>query len=96
MSEAAITATEPVAPAPESKRRRTVKIVSWIVGLVLLLVLLNLVGIDVRGWLERALGHGDEISFGYIIVGCLFQGLQTVLDRARLVRDPALRISAAA
>jgi uncharacterized membrane protein YbhN (UPF0104 family) len=79
MSEAAATGVEPVAPAPESKRRRTVKIVSWIIGFVLLLGLLNLIGLDVSGWLSELWDTVTEISFGYIVVGCLFQGLQTVL-----------------
>jgi uncharacterized membrane protein YbhN (UPF0104 family) len=78
MSEA-VTAAEPVEPAPESKRRRTVKIVSWIIGLVLLLAILNLAGIDVRGWLSELWDTVTEISVGYIVLGCLFQGLQTVL-----------------
>ena len=79
MSEAAVTAAEPVEPAPESKRRRTVKIVSWIIGLILLLGLLNLIGVDVSGWLSELWDTVTEISFGYIVLGCLFQGLQTVL-----------------
>src|SRR4051794_19076079 len=79
MAEATVTAAEPVAPAPGSKRRRTVKIVSWIVGLILLLALLNLIGIDVSGWLSTLWDKVTEISFGYILLGCLFQGLQTVL-----------------
>jgi uncharacterized membrane protein YbhN (UPF0104 family) len=79
MSEAAVTAVQPVQPAPESKRRRTIKIVSWIIGLILLLGILNLVGIDVRGWLSELWDTVTEISIGYIILGCLFQCLQTVL-----------------
>ena len=79
MSEATASAAGPAEPEQTSKRRRTVKIVSWIVGLVLFLGLLNLVGIDVRGWLSELWDTVTEISFGYIVLGCLFQGLQTVL-----------------
>jgi uncharacterized membrane protein YbhN (UPF0104 family) len=79
MSEATATAASPAEPEQESKRRRTVRIVSWIVGLVLLVVLLDLIGIDVRGWLSTLWDKVTEISFGYIVLGCLFQGLQTVL-----------------
>ncbi len=53
MSEAAVSAA-PVATTPPSKRRRIVKIVSWVVGLVVLLVLLHLAGVDVWGWLTRS------------------------------------------
>ena len=79
MSEATASAAGPAEPEQASKSRRTVRIVAWIVGLVLLLGLLNLVGIDVRGWLSELWDTVTEISFGYIVLGCLFQGLQTVL-----------------
>ena len=78
MSEATASAAGP-APEQASKSRRTVRIVAWIVGLILLLGLLNLVGIDVRGWLDELWDKVTEISFGYIVLGCLFQALQTVL-----------------
>jgi uncharacterized membrane protein YbhN (UPF0104 family) len=64
---------------PESKRRRVVRIASWILGLVVLLALLHLVGIDVWGWLTQLWDTVTEISFAYILLGCFFQGLQTVL-----------------
>ena len=46
MSEAAVTLVEP------SKRRRIVKIVAWLVGLVVLLALLHVAGVDVWGWIS--------------------------------------------
>ena len=52
MSEATVEAGS-AAPEPVSKRRRIVQIVSWIVGLVLLLVVLNLLGVNVRDWLSE-------------------------------------------
>ena len=73
MSEAAIPLEQP------SKRRRVVKIVAWIVGLVVLLALLHLAGIDVWGWLTELWDTVSSISFVYIVLGCLFQGLQTTL-----------------
>ena len=79
MSEATASAAGPAEPEQTSKGRRTIRIVAWIVGLILLLGLLNLVGIDVRGWLDELWDKVTEISFGYIVLGCLFQGLQTVL-----------------
>ena len=60
-----------------SKRRRITKIVLWIAGLVLLLVVLNLAGVDVWGWLEELWDTVTEISLGYVVLGCIFQGLQT-------------------
>ena len=78
MSEATVAAGS-TAPEPVSKRRRIVRIVSWIVGLVLLLVVLHLLGIDVWGWLTSLWDAVKEISWVYIVLGCIFQGLQTVL-----------------
>src|SRR6188472_56422 len=73
MSEAAVMLVEP------SKRRRVAKIVSWILGLVVLLVLLHLAGVDVWGWLSELWDTVTEISFFYIVLGCLFQAAQTTL-----------------
>jgi uncharacterized membrane protein YbhN (UPF0104 family) len=73
MSEAAITLEH------TSKRRRVVKIVSWVVGLVALLVVLHLAGVDVWGWITELWDTLTEISIGYILLGCLFQCLQTTL-----------------
>jgi len=78
MSEATV-AAGPVAPEPVSKRRRVVKIVSWIVGLVLLLVVLNLLGVEVRDWLKNLWDSMKDISVVYIVLGCIFQCLQTTL-----------------
>ena len=78
MSEATV-ATGPVAPDPVSKRRRVVRIVSWIVGLVLLLVVLQVLGVNVRDWLKNLWDSVKDISVVYIVLGCIFQCLQTVL-----------------
>jgi len=78
VSEAAVSAA-PVPTTPPSKRRRIVRIVSWVVGLVVLLVLLHLAGVDVWGWLTSLWDTVKEISFFYIVVGCIFQGAQTML-----------------
>ncbi len=78
MSEATV-AAGPAAPEPVSKRRRVVRIVSWIVGLVLLLIVLNLLGVNVRDWLKELWDSVKAISVVYIVLGCIFQCLQTVL-----------------
>jgi len=78
MSEATV-AAGPAEPEPVSKRRRVVRIVSWIVGLVLLLVVLEVLGVNVRDWLKELWDSVKEISFVYIVLGCIFQCLQTVL-----------------
>src|SRR5262245_48309433 len=69
----------PLQSEPPSKRRRLAKIAAWVVGLVALLVALHLAGVDVWGWLTQLWDTVTEISFVYVVLGCLFQGLQTTL-----------------
>jgi uncharacterized membrane protein YbhN (UPF0104 family) len=40
---------------------------------------LHVLGVDVWGWLEQLWDTVKEISIGYIILGCIFQGAQTCL-----------------
>jgi len=67
----------PVVPDRESKRRRVVKIVAWVVAIAVLLAVLQLAGVDVWDWLTQLWDTVTEISFGYVVLGCFFQGLQT-------------------
>ena len=73
-----VVAALPPAVAP-SRRRRILKILAWIVGILAILALLHLAGIDVWGWFQDFWDALTEISIGYIVVGCIFQGLQTAL-----------------
>ena len=76
MSEAAL---EPLAPSDEHPRRRLARTVAWLVGILALLVALRIAGVDVWGWLEQLWETVTDISFVYIVLGCLFQALQTTL-----------------
>lgn len=78
MSTAAL-APSPGALKKPSMRRRIVKIATWIVGLLVLLALLHVAGIDVKGWFQDLWDTLTEISIGYIVLGCLLQGTQTAL-----------------
>jgi uncharacterized membrane protein YbhN (UPF0104 family) len=60
-------------------RRKIVRIAAWIVGTIVALVVLHLAGVDVIGWFEELWATLTEISIGYVILGCFFQGLQTTL-----------------
>jgi uncharacterized membrane protein YbhN (UPF0104 family) len=74
--------SEAVAAAPPPAQplwRRLARIVAWLVGITALLVVLHLAGVDVWGWLTELWDTMTEISVGYIILGCIFQGLQTAL-----------------
>ena len=71
-----------VAPPPaevDRPQRKVLRIAAWIVGTLLALIALHLAGIDVWGWFEDLWDTLTEISIGYLILGCLFQGAQTML-----------------
>jgi uncharacterized membrane protein YbhN (UPF0104 family) len=77
MSEAVL--PSPSASSGEHSRRRLLRIAAWIAGTLVVLGLLQLAGIDVWGWLSSLWDTMTEISLGYVILGCIFQGLQTTL-----------------
>jgi glycosyltransferase 2 family protein len=76
MSDVAV-AQPPAAADPG--RNRILRIAAWLVGILVLLVALRIAGIDVWGWFEQLWDAVTDISLGYVILGCLFQGVQTVL-----------------
>ena len=67
------------APAGEHPRRRILRIAAWLIGILVVLLVLQAIGVDVWGWLESLWDSVTAISLGYVILGCLFQGLQTRL-----------------
>ena len=53
MSETAVVHPSSVHPFHEpSRRRRLLKVGAWLVGIALAIVVLNLLGVDVIGWLQ--------------------------------------------
>ena len=80
-----------------SRPRRLGKVIAWLVGVVLLVVVLNLLGVDVRGWLDSVWDALTEISAKYLIAGWAVQTVQTTLTalawyfilRAGFPRAPA-------
>jgi uncharacterized membrane protein YbhN (UPF0104 family) len=76
-----MTASAPEVPAvqePEPLHRRITRIVAWIVAVVVALAFLRVSGVDVWDWVQQLWDTVTEISVGYVILGCLFQCLQTV------------------
>jgi glycosyltransferase 2 family protein len=73
------TAPTPAASGQPPRRHRLLRIVTWLVALVVLLALLRVAGVDVWGWLTQLWDSVTEISLGYVVLGCIFQGLQTTL-----------------
>jgi uncharacterized membrane protein YbhN (UPF0104 family) len=73
---------EPPAALPfndPSRRSRLVKIGLWLVGLAVAIALLNVLGVDVVGWIEDLWDQIKEVPVGYIVAGLVFQSGQTVL-----------------
>jgi uncharacterized membrane protein YbhN (UPF0104 family) len=60
-------AAEHTADARPSRKRRMAKIVAWLVGLALFWAFLQLVGVDVSGWLEQLWDDITAIPTGYLI-----------------------------
>jgi uncharacterized membrane protein YbhN (UPF0104 family) len=61
-----------------SRRSRLVKVAGWLLGTAVAIVLLDLVGIDVIGWLEDLWSQIKAVPAGYIVAGLAFQSAQTV------------------
>jgi uncharacterized membrane protein YbhN (UPF0104 family) len=56
-----------------SRRRRLVKVGTWLLGTAVVLVLLHLLGIDVLGWLQDLWDQIKAVPVGYIVGGLVVQ-----------------------
>ena len=61
-----------------SRPRRLVKVLGWIIGFALVVVVLNLLGIDVSGWLSDLWDQIRDVPPGYIVAALVFQSGQTL------------------
>jgi uncharacterized membrane protein YbhN (UPF0104 family) len=72
-------------PAPaqlqptESRPRRLTKVAAWVVGVGVLVLILQLLGVDVRGWLSSLWDQIKAIPAGYLVAALALQTGQTVL-----------------
>ena len=72
-------ALDPVVPFNDpSRKRRLVKVAGWIAGIAVVVVLLNLVGVDVTGWLSSLWKQIKEVPAKYVVAALVFQTGQTV------------------
>jgi hypothetical protein len=69
-------ATVTLAP-PESRPRRLAKVAAWLVGIVVVIAILQLLGVDVTGWPRPGPDQGH--SRRVLIAAVIFQTGQTVL-----------------
>jgi uncharacterized membrane protein YbhN (UPF0104 family) len=78
---AQVAAEKPSAVLPfgdPSRKRRLVKVVGWLVGIALVVLLLHVAGIDVKGWLQDLWDQIKDVPPAYIITALAFQAGQTV------------------
>ena len=78
MSETAVVQPSSVHPFHEPSRgRRLVKVGAWLVGTALAIVVLNVLGVDVIGWLEDLWDEIKDVPTGYMVAGLTLQTGQT-------------------
>ena len=76
-AEAAVDAVTPF--RDRSRVRRLIKVGSWLLGIAVLLVVLNALGIDVKGWVDEFWDTLKDVSVQYIVAGLAVQTVQTTL-----------------
>jgi hypothetical protein len=60
-----------------SRGRRFVKVGAWLAGTALVVLILNVLGVDVRGWLSDLWDALSDISLEYLLAGWAVQTVQT-------------------
>ena len=55
-----------------------VKLAAWLAGLVVLVIVLRLLGVDIIGWLDDVWMQIKDVPPGYLVLGAILQMLQTV------------------
>ena len=76
-----VTAAQPSVVDPfhePSRGKRLVKIGGWLLGIALVVVLLQLLGVDVVGWLSDFWEQLKDVPPGYIVAALVFQSGQTL------------------
>ena len=62
-----------------SRRRRLVKVAAWLGGIALVVLVIELLGVDVGGWLSEFWDALKDVAIGYIVAGLALQTVQTTL-----------------
>ena len=60
-------------------RRRLAKVLAWLAGIALALVVLELLGVEVLGWFSDLWDALSAIGFGYLLAGWTLQAVKTSL-----------------
>jgi uncharacterized membrane protein YbhN (UPF0104 family) len=79
MSETAAAPPSSVLPFNDPSRgRRLLKVAGWFVGVALVVVFLNLLGVDVVGWLSDLWDQIRDVPARYMVAGVVLQTAQTL------------------
>jgi uncharacterized membrane protein YbhN (UPF0104 family) len=62
-----------------SRQGRMLKTIAWIVAVAAIVAVLQLVGVDVTGWISDLWDSLTEIGLGYLVAGWALQTVQTTL-----------------
>jgi uncharacterized membrane protein YbhN (UPF0104 family) len=62
-----------------SRRSRLLKVGAWLAGMALVVVVLQLLGVDVTGWCSSVLDALTGVGLGYLVAGWALQTAQTTL-----------------
>ena len=62
-----------------SRSSRVTKVVLWLLGIAVALLICDVAGFDVRSWFKQLWDTMTAISLGYIVAGVFFQTIQTTL-----------------
>ncbi len=77
MSEPGAVTVEAV-PPERSRLHRLAKVAAWILGIAVCIGILDLLGVDVRGWFEDLWDQIKAVPLGYIVAALIFQTGQTI------------------
>ena len=62
-----------------SRPHRLLKIFAWIAGIAIFVIVLQLLGFDIKGWFHNLWVQIKAIPPGYLIAALFFQSAQTLL-----------------
>jgi uncharacterized membrane protein YbhN (UPF0104 family) len=79
MIEPTATSEATLAVDADSRPRRLTKVVAWIVGVAVVIAVLQLLGVDVKGWISSLWHQIKAIPPGYLVAALVLQTGQTVL-----------------
>jgi uncharacterized membrane protein YbhN (UPF0104 family) len=78
MSETVGVVGQAAGPGGKTRARRLAEVGAWLVGVAVVVLILQLLGVDVTGWLSDLWDQIKAVPVQYIIVGLVFQTGQTI------------------